>query len=390
MRSHVVVYWPWACCNDASSVPGALLVGWSAHGDVVVADLLPPTPPALVSAALARLRGAGVARACGSVPMVVGEVVGAAGCHQGGRGTAPWLAVTLSPPTLTGEGATVGPWRATRAALREPPRLVPRVIFMESCDAGAAPQPRSVTVLLYDRHSTLSLRQLAQLDAGGSPATPFASQLVRLEASGFIARALRCAASACPRDGTGTTASDLVAPAADGAFRAATPGAAASRPRFMALRQARLRLASLSSVPSALLRLRRLRHALATGAAYATSHAHAVAVAAVVDPVATCVLDAALGIAAAHASLASPDAVVATLGFAATGGGAGSPFAASSLRAGLDWLMGLPVGLRLNHFLGKKIGGAALTVVDAWELAGFVRPSSARSPSSPGGGWSSR
>lgn len=28
------------------------------------------------------------------------------------------------------------------------------------------------------------------------------------------------------------------------------------------------------------------------------------------------------------------------------------------LRAWIDWLMGLPAGLKLNHFAGKKIGGA--------------------------------
>lgn len=37
------------------------------------------------------------------------------------------------------------------------------------------------------------------------------------------------------------------------------------------------------------------------------------------------------------------------------------------LRVWIDWLMGLPVGLKLNHFAGRKIGGAVLSVIDLWE-----------------------
>ena len=38
-----------------------------------------------------------------------------------------------------------------------------------------------------------------------------------------------------------------------------------------------------------------------------------------------------------------------------------------SLRSNIDWLMGLPAGLKPNHHLGKKLGGLLLTAVDVWE-----------------------
>lgn len=45
------------------------------------------------------------------------------------------------------------------------------------------------------------------------------------------------------------------------------------------------------------------------------------------------------------------------------------------LRAWIDWLMGLPAGLKLNHFAGKKIGGAVLSFIDWWEyVTTFLTP----------------
>ena len=37
-----------------------------------------------------------------------------------------------------------------------------------------------------------------------------------------------------------------------------------------------------------------------------------------------------------------------------------------TLRSEIDFLMGLPIGLKLNHYLGKRIGGALLIIVDLW------------------------
>lgn len=45
------------------------------------------------------------------------------------------------------------------------------------------------------------------------------------------------------------------------------------------------------------------------------------------------------------------------------------------LRAWTDWLMGLPAGLKLNHFAGRKIGGAVLSVIELWEyITTFLTP----------------
>jgi len=45
------------------------------------------------------------------------------------------------------------------------------------------------------------------------------------------------------------------------------------------------------------------------------------------------------------------------------------------LRTWIDWLMGLPAGLKLNHFAGRKIGGAVLSFIHFWEyITTFLTP----------------
>lgn len=45
------------------------------------------------------------------------------------------------------------------------------------------------------------------------------------------------------------------------------------------------------------------------------------------------------------------------------------------LRTWIEWLMGLPAGLKLNHFAGKKIGGAVLSCISFWEyVTTFLTP----------------
>jgi N-acetylglucosaminyl transferase component (Gpi1) len=45
------------------------------------------------------------------------------------------------------------------------------------------------------------------------------------------------------------------------------------------------------------------------------------------------------------------------------------------LRTWIDWLMGLPAGLKLNHFAGRKIGGAVLSFISFWEyITTFLTP----------------
>jgi hypothetical protein len=129
-------------------------------------------------------------------------------------------------------------------------------------------------------------------------------------------------------------------------------------------RQLHFKLRDFCRWPLLLRRVQRLRADVRSGAAWHAPEALVRDTAWLFDSTARFAVDTLLGIALALALSHLPWAVHFVLTTIHT---VGQVLHIDVLRTWIDWLMGLPAGLKLNHFAGRKLGGAVLGVIEAWE-----------------------
>jgi len=130
-------------------------------------------------------------------------------------------------------------------------------------------------------------------------------------------------------------------------------------------RQLHLRIRDYVGWPAHLLRLRRMRWDVARGRRWHPADELFAQTQAWHDMLWRFLLDFALGICACLLLASSPALVAAVLRAIHT---FGQILHIDVLRAWVDWLMGLPAGLKLNHFAGRKLGGAVLSLIHSWEF----------------------
>ena len=136
--------------------------------------------------------------------------------------------------------------------------------------------------------------------------------------------------------------------------------------------QLHMRIVEYCSWPAAFVTLMRMHWEVATGRRWHTADALYSATATWCDSLGRSGLDVVVGIGACLVLSRLPVVVAAVLRIIHT---FGDILHIDVLRAWVDWLMGLPAGLKLNHFAGRKIGGAVLTFIHNWEyITTFLTP----------------
>lgn len=129
-------------------------------------------------------------------------------------------------------------------------------------------------------------------------------------------------------------------------------------------RQLHLRALDYCEWPRALVTLRRMQWEIVTGRRWHSADALFAQTAAWHDTLWRFVADVLIGLAACLLLTRVPALVMAVLRAIHT---FGQILHIDVLRAWIDWLMGLPAGLKLNHFAGRKIGGGVLSFITWWE-----------------------
>lgn len=129
-------------------------------------------------------------------------------------------------------------------------------------------------------------------------------------------------------------------------------------------RQLHLRALDYCEWPRALVTLRRMQWEIVTGRRWHSADALFAQTAAWHDTLWRFVADVLIGLGACLLLTRVPALVMAVLRAIHT---FGQILHIDVLRAWIDWLMGLPAGLKLNHFAGRKIGGGVLSFITWWE-----------------------
>jgi hypothetical protein len=137
-------------------------------------------------------------------------------------------------------------------------------------------------------------------------------------------------------------------------------------------RQLHLRVCEFCSWPTTLVILRRMRWEVATGRHWHPADALYAQTAQWHDSLWRSVFDFLVGIGVCLLLSRVPWLVALVLRLIHT---FGQILHIDVLRTWIDWLMGLPAGLKLNHFAGRKIGGAVLSFIHFWEyITTFLTP----------------
>ena len=357
----LVLYWPYPAPKYTES---GLLVGWRGPDGIVVADVVSYSSNCLnVARADAALEVA-----CGSRLVFLGEFRCTFSRTSSGsvqlladetrRLGDTWLQVeSVKTDERAGDARLTFRFRAA-AAYQSPTKYdhggdAASQISSPECmssDDGITDVP---VVLLYERFSVPAFASYS----GGLSTTSHADRtLVQLDAAGYVSRLV-----SAPLLPVAIAHASLPPPSPQ---RRLPWGSA----RSVSLRHIAAHVECLRSLPDAFVRLLKMRHLLHHGRAYSTPRQYAAAFRAVVDGVAGFTIDAAVGVALVDAALKSSSGVI--VAFARLVRGTGTPLDPMSLRACVEWMLDAPSELGQTVFLGKKIAGGVLTVIDVWNLIG--------------------
>jgi len=137
-------------------------------------------------------------------------------------------------------------------------------------------------------------------------------------------------------------------------------------------RQLHLKLWEFCSWPAVLFKVQQLRAEVAAGSRWHSPSTLYGDTALWYDTLCRSAFDLCVGMAVCAVLAGSPWAVSLILATIHT---VGNNLHIDVLRAWTTWLMGLPAGLKLNHFAGTKLGGAVLAFIAAWEhITTFLTP----------------